>query len=235
MSEPAQQSAADDVPDELPRRLMVCSFCSGDLGEIKTMGALGPCACCGIEENLCGPVSVDELQAMRERLERLAAIGAGMEEVARQTNRQTFGAVAGIIKTPGIDDALDAIESEADVVKENVNLLEGAQQSRAELERWNALYRETLTQCNKRLMPQGVVLGGCAPNPAGLGAVFAGIDHDKRDYLVTLSLPAKERNDFANASKEDFVRWAIDTICGAVLEQRAIYLRRAGLGSKGSN
>lgn len=153
----------------------------------------------------------------------------------RLSNRQAFGAVAGIVKTPGIDDALDAIESEADVVKENVNLLEGAAQSRAELERWNVLYRETLTQCNKRLIPHGVVLGGVAPNPSGLGAVFAGIDHDKRDYLVTLSLPAKERNDFANASKEDFVRWAIDTICGAVLEQREIYLRRAGLGSKGSN
>lgn len=155
--------------------------------------------------------------------------------MSEPAEKRELGPVAGIIKTPGIDDALDAIESEADVVKENVNLLEGAAQSRAELERWNALYRETLTQCNKRLMPQAVVLGACSPNPAGLGAVFAGIDHDKRDYLVTLSLPARERNDFANASKEDFVRWAIDTICGAVLEQRENYLRRAGLGSKGSN
>jgi hypothetical protein len=136
--------------------------------------------------------------------------------------------IAGIVKTPGIDDVLDAIESEADVVKENVNLLEGTTQTRAELERWTALYQETLEQCNQRLIPRGVVLGACCPNPNGLGAVFAGIDHDQRDYLVTLSLPARERVDFEAASKETFVRWAINVICDEVISQRETYMRRGG-------
>ena len=50
------------------------------MAEIKTMGAWGPCACCGKGEALAGPVSEEELRACRERLERLAAIGAGMVE-----------------------------------------------------------------------------------------------------------------------------------------------------------
>jgi hypothetical protein len=147
----------------------------------------------------------------------------------RSENHQGFGPVAGIIKTPGIDDALDAFESEADVVKENVNLLEGAKQSPGEIERWTRLYQETLKQCNARLMPRGIVLGACAPNPSGLGATFVGVDSDQRDYLVTLTLPARERADFANASQESFVRWAINAVCSEVLVQRETYLRRAGL------
>lgn len=150
-------------------------------------------------------------------------------------NKQELGPVAGIIKTPGIDDALDAIESEADVVATNRELLEGTPLGRAELERWRMLYQATLEQCNKRLKPRGVVLAACAPNPNGLGAVFIGVDRDKRDYTVTLTLPARERVDFERASKEDFVRWAIDTVCSAVIEQREIYLRRAGLSERGAS
>lgn len=140
-----------------------------------------------------------------------------------------IGPVAGIIKTPGIDDQLELLEAEEDTIATNRELLEGAQQSRAELERWRVLYQATLEQCNRLLMPRNVVLAGVAPNPNGLGAVFFGVDRDQREYTVTLTLPARERADFERASKEDFVRWAIDTVVGAVVEQRDNYLRRAGL------
>lgn len=221
--------AAGSIPAPATK-LMVCRFCAGDLDEIKSMGAIGECACCGVPEHLSGPVSPAELQAMRERLERLASIGAGMEEAGLRPAAapRQIGLVAGIVKTPGIDDALDAIESEADVVASNRELLEGAEQSRAELERWRMLYQETLTQCNRQLLPRGICLGACAPNPNGLGAVFVGVDREQRDYTVTLTLPAKERADFESASKETFVRWAIKTICDAVVEQQQTYLRRMG-------
>jgi hypothetical protein len=173
---------------------------------------------------------MDELSisAVELAAEHDASAAARAEDAPDTVVIRDFGPVAGIIKTPGIDDALDAIESEEDVIKENVNLLEGAPQTRAELERWQELYRETLQQCNRRLMPRGVLLVACAPNPNGLGAVFVGTDHDKRDYIVTLTLPARERNDFARASKEDFVRWAIDVVCSETISQRDTYMRRAG-------
>jgi hypothetical protein len=176
---------------------------------------------------------VNQTSAKELNAELDAATDAAAEETtAAQVlplDRRELGPVAGIIKTRGIDDALDAIESEEDVIASNRELLEGTQQSRAELERWRMLYQATLEQCNVRLLPRGICLGACAPNPNGLGAVFVGIDRDERDYTVTLTLPARERVDFERASKEDFVRWAIKVVCDEVVEQQDRYLKRMGM------
>ena len=66
------------------------------------------------------------------------------------------------------------------------------------------------------------------PNPNGLGACFFGLDDEGREYTIILNFPAAERDDFTRASKESFVRWAIDAIVGETLAQRRHYLNRMG-------
>lgn len=139
-------------------------------------------------------------------------------------------APAGIVRIAG-EELLEAIESEEDIVKANMELLEGRALTAAEQHDWAKLFRDVQRECNKRLKPVNVFLAACCPEPNGLGACFSGVDSAARVYDITLTLPAKERADFGNAAKEDFVRWAIDQICTAVAEKRREYLARGGMAN----
>ena len=180
-------------------------------------------------------VGVDDGEHDAAEEDAQSADGSALAEVStRPENADTTltatisERIAGRVLTPGIDDVLEALESEEEVVRENQRLLEGVAQTREQLERWTVLLTETRDECNKRLKSHGVFLAAAAPNPNGLGACFFGMDQDVREYTVMLNFPATERDDFGRASKEAFVRWAIDAICSEVVAQRSEYLRRMG-------
>jgi hypothetical protein len=163
--------------------------------------------------------------------------------LAAEPPKAELGPSAGIVKTPGIDDALEAFESEEDVVRSNQELLEGTPQTTEQTEQWRRLYGEIMNEANKRLRGRGVMLLVAVPNPNGLGCVFAGSDLARveaaknsgvylpggEDYEVILTLPAAERVDLRKAGREEFVRKFIGVICDAVLEQKANYDRRVGM------
>ncbi len=148
-------------------------------------------------------------------------------------------APAGIVRIPG-EELFDAIESEEDIVAANRELLEGRPLTTAESERWARLFREVMTEANKRLEKKGVILLAACPEPNGLGGVLTGCDRasvdaasrgvlmPSEDYTVTVSLPARERVDIARSSREDFVRGLVDSICGEVIEQQKAYRAKAG-------
>lgn len=152
----------------------------------------------------------------------------------------SLGRIAGIVKTPGIDDALEAVESEADVVAANRELLEGRPLTKDESDRWQRLFNDVMRECNKRLEPKGIVLLAACPEPNGLGGVLAGCDRLSMDaasrgiaapgdeYTVTISLPARERVDIARANREEFARWLIDLVCSECCEQQKAYRAKTG-------
>ena len=231
MSEPEQVKPDGPMPGR-----MLCADCAAACrAETFNKAWVATCERCGDEEALVSREAIQSLRVSPPLVDKHAPCAAELDDAEaylaagrRVANKQEFGVVAGIVKTPGIDDVLDTVESEQDVVAANKELLEGTQQSRAELERWRMLYQATLVECNRQLLPRGICLGACAPNPNGLGAVFVGVDREQRDYTVTLTLPARERVDFERASKEDFVRWAIKAVCDEVVEQQERYLKRMG-------
>jgi hypothetical protein len=143
--------------------------------------------------------------------------------------------IAGIVKTPGVDDALEAIESEADVVAANMELLEGRPLTDGEREQWARLFNDVMREVNKRLEPKGIMLLAACPEPNGLGGVLTGCDRVSLDaasrgvhmpseeYTVTISLPARERVDIARTGREEFVRALVDHVCVECIEQQVAY------------
>jgi hypothetical protein len=138
-------------------------------------------------------------------------------------------APAGHVITPGIDDVLDRIEQEADFAAARREWFEGHQLSAGELAYFNTVFSAVLRETNKRLLTHGVVLGSCAPNPKGFGAVFMGRDHEGREYDVTLGIPPEVRLAKEALGQESFVRELIGMVCEGVLSKRAEYLSRGGL------
>lgn len=263
-SDPARKALSDRVRagfqkriDELtgvqvPRRLMLCGYCAQALTEIKTMGGIGPCASCGITESLSGPVTESDVVLARAYLERMAALGEGLElagladairsdmEAHGYAKPGTLGPVAGRVITPGIDDVLEAFESEEDVVNANRELLEGRPLTKEESERWTRLFHEIMHESNKRLAVKGIVLLAAVAEPNGLGGVLTGMNKEAIDaahqgismpseeYTVTITLPARERVDIARSMREQFARRLIDLVCGEAIEQQAAYRQKAG-------
>lgn len=145
-----------------------------------------------------------------------------------------LGPVAGIVRIPG-EELFEAMESEEDIVNANRELLEGRPLTTEETGHWVRLVNEIQREANKRLKPKGIVLITAVPEPNGLGAVFVGCDSVAFDaaergvampsdeYVVTFTLPARERVDIQRAGNEDFVRWALDIICSECVEQQAKY------------
>lgn len=168
---------------------------------------------------------------------------ADTEPAPPPTEPAELGPVAGRIVTPGIDDVLEAFESEEDIVNANRELLEGTPQTAEQNEKWRRLYGEIMNEANKRLRNRGVMLLVAVPNPNGLGCVFTGLDLVRfeaakntgifvpggEDYEVVLTLPASERVDLRKAGREEFVRKFIDVVCEAVLEKKAEYEAKAGV------
>jgi len=152
-----------------------------------------------------------------------------------------IGPVAARIVTPGIDDVLDAFESEEDVVNANRELLEGRPLTKDESAKWQRLFQEIMQECNKRLLAKGIILLAAAPEPNGLGGVLAGQDKasidaasrgismPSEDYLVTITLPARERVDIARSEREEFARRIIDLVCSECVEQQKAYRAKAGM------
>lgn len=146
-------------------------------------------------------------------------------------------APAGIVRIPG-EELLEAIESEEDVVNANRELLEGRPLTDTERERWQRLFGEIQRECNKRLKAKGIVLLAACPEPNGLGGVLTGVNKEAieaaergvslpnssiEEYLVTVTLPARERVDIARTEREDFVRELVDTVCKETIEQQQAY------------
>lgn len=149
--------------------------------------------------------------------------------------REVGERVAGVVRTPGVDDVLEAVEAEEDIVAANRELLEGRKLTSDESERWTVLFHDVMRECNKRLKPKGVVLLAAVPEPNGLGGVMTGVDSASLDaasrgitmpseeYIVTISLPARERVDIQRANREEFGRRIIDMVCAECIEQQAKY------------
>lgn len=140
-----------------------------------------------------------------------------------------IGATAGIVLTPGIDDVLDRIEQEADFAAARKEWFEGSQLSAGELAYFNTVFTAVLRETNKRLLTHGVVLGSCAPNPKGFGAVFMGRDREGREYDVTLGIPPEVRLAKEALGQESFVRDLIAMVTDGVLSKRREYLERGGM------
>lgn len=157
-------------------------------------------------------------------------------EIADKTLTVAEGttAPAGIVRIAG-EELLEAIESEEDIVKANMELLEGRALSEEETKRWQRLVSEIQRECNKRLKVKGIVLLAGVPEPNGLGFVLTGcnaaaieaaergISMPSEDYTVTVTLPARERVDIARTEREEFVRNFIDLICAECIEQQRVY------------
>ena len=143
-------------------------------------------------------------------------------------------APAAIVRIAG-EELFEAIESEEDIVKANMELLEGRTLSDDEQKRWQRLVSEIQRECNKRLKAKGIVLLAGCPEPNGLGFVLTGCDAasieaaergismPSEDYTVTITLPARERVDIARTEREEFVRKFIDLICAECCEQQVKY------------
>lgn len=143
-------------------------------------------------------------------------------------------APAGIVRIEG-EELLEALESEEDIVKANMELLEGRPLTETESKRWTRLVREIQRECNKRLKSKGIVLLAGVPEPNGLGFVLTGCDEaavqaaergiamPSEEYCVTVTLPARERVDIARTEREEFVRKFINLICDECTEQQKAY------------
>jgi len=142
------------------------------------------------------------------------------------------------VKVPGVDDVLEAIESEEDIVAANRELLEGRPLTPAESEQWTLLFHDVMRECNKRLKAKGIILLAAVPEPNGLGGVLTGQDSTSIDaasrgitmpseeYCVTITLPARERVDIQRANREEFGRRLIDLVCAECIEQQAAYRQK---------
>ncbi len=142
-----------------------------------------------------------------------------------------IGPTAGIVLTPGIDDVLERIEQEEDFARDRKAWFEGAELSPGELAYFQTIFSAVLREANRHLFGHGIVLGSCAPNPKGFGAVFVGADHAGRRYDVTLGIPPEVRLEKEALGQESFVRWCIGAVCEGVLAKRKHYLERGGLDS----
>ena len=163
-----------------------------------------------------------------------SAARAELELADEQPTQPEIGAVAGIIRIPG-EELFDALESEEDIVNANRELLEGRPLTLAESERWTRLFHEVMHECNKRLAVKGIVLLAAVPEPNGLGGVLTGCDRasldaasrniamPSEDYVVTVTLPARERVDIARSEREEFARGLINAVCSECIEQQAAY------------
>lgn len=140
-----------------------------------------------------------------------------------------FGAAAGIVKVPGVDDVLDALAAEENYVKDRAEMFEGRPQTPSELEQWKRLFTEVQKQANRLLNNHHVHLLGCSPNPNGFGACFIGFDSEQRRYEVTLGIPMAERRNMELAGREGFVRELIGMVVQGTLAKREEYLRRGGM------
>ncbi|HKY41370.1 MAG TPA: hypothetical protein VJN18_35800 [Polyangiaceae bacterium] len=168
------------------------------------------------------------------------APGATPGTATNPDDTQPIGPVAGHVITPGIDDVLEALESEEDIVAANRELLEGRPLSREESERWTRLFNEVMREANKRLAVKDIVLLSAVPEPNGLGGVIAGCDRaafdgatrgvhmPSEEYLVTITLPARERVDIARSQREEFARWLIDLVCAECIAQQRAYRAQKG-------
>lgn len=151
-------------------------------------------------------------------------------------------APAGIVRLAG-EELLEAIESEEDIVAANRELLEGRALTDLERERWQRLFGEIQRECNKRLKVKGIVLLAACPEPNGLGGVLTGVNKEAveaaergvslpnssiEEYVVTITLPARERVDIARSEREDFVRKFIDLVCSECIEQQSRYRQKQG-------
>lgn len=148
-------------------------------------------------------------------------------------------APAGVIRGEA-DEFIETIEAEEDIVKANMELLEGRQLTEAESKRWQRLVSEIQRECNKRLKAKGIVLLAGVPEPNGLGFVLTGcnaaaieaaergIAMPSEDYVVTVTLPARERVDIARTEREEFVRKFIGLICDECVEQQKKYAAQRG-------
>jgi hypothetical protein len=157
-----------------------------------------------------------------------------LEEMLNPTVAEGTTAPAGIVRIAG-EELLEAIESEEDIVKANMELLEGRALTEPEQKRWQRLVSEIQRECNKRLKAKGIVLLAGCPEPNGLGFVLTGcnaaaieaaergIAMPSEDYTVTVTLPARERVDIARTEREEFVRRFIDLICAECIEQQRAY------------
>jgi len=140
-----------------------------------------------------------------------------------------IGPTPGVVKVPGVDDVLDALAREEDYVRDRAELFEGRDQTPAEIEAWQQLFRRVQREANKRLNEHQVHLLACSPNPRAFGAVFVGYDSERRRYDVTLGIPTAERRNLELAGRESFVRGLIDMVVGGTLAKRQEYLRRGSL------
>ncbi len=160
-------------------------------------------------------------------------------EPAPPPSTRELGPVAGIVRIPG-EELLEALESEEDIVNANRELLEGRPLSVEETEKWTRLFHEIMHESNKRLAPKGIVLLAACPEPNGLGGVLTGcdrasldaasrgIDMPSEEYLVTVTLPARERVDIARSEREEFARRIIDLVCSEAIEQQKLYRSKQG-------
>lgn len=133
------------------------------------------------------------------------------------------------------DELFETIEAEEDIVKANMELLEGRALTDEESKRWTRLVHEIQRECNKRLKAKGIVLLAGVPEPNGLGFVLTGCDKasveaaergiamPSEDYVVTVTLPARERVDIARTEREEFVRKFINLICEECISQQKAY------------
>ena len=149
-------------------------------------------------------------------------------------------APAGIVRIPG-EELLEAIESEEDIVNANRELLEGRPLTETESKRWQRLVSEIQREVNVRLKAKGIVLLAGVPEPNGLGFVLTGVNKEAieaaergvslpnssvEEYIVTVTLPARERVDIARTEREEFVRKFIDIICSECIEQQRAYRQK---------
>ncbi len=161
-------------------------------------------------------------------------VGPVSPELTVQTVASGNVAPAGVIRGEA-DEFIETIEAEEDIVKANMELLEGRELTPEESKRWQRLVSEIQRECNKRLKAKGIVLLAGVPEPNGLGFVLTGCDATaieaaergiampSEEYCVTVTLPARERVDIARTEREVFVRKFINLICTECCEQQAKY------------
>lgn len=152
------------------------------------------------------------------------------------------GSVAASGQAPAVavkgyaDRVLDILYAEEDCVAERTEFFEGHRLSDRELMFRCHVGKTVMDEVNKRLLPHGVVLAGCQPEPMGFGYEFMGGDRlyatsggrAGNEYRVKYGLADDVRLNAARLDSADLVREMIQDVFSAIVQRRAEY-RRAGV------
>ncbi len=109
-------------------------------------------------------------------------------------SKPEFGATAGIVRTPGVDDAIETLEGQVDFVDGyQKKFFEGQEIAPDELMSRERELKALAKAVTDRLADIGVRIVGAWPELTGKGARLRGLDKKNREYIVEFHVDDEQR------------------------------------------